>query len=242
MDSRCDRGACSTPANGAPQEGAPNIPKGENRENKEKPPAKRLILRYIEGDLSALGVLVRRCDPKMVTDALEKLETKCLVLRCREGDASACAELVDRYEPMMLGNALEKLENREEAFDAVQDSWVSIFGQLDRLNFPEAFKAWANTIAVRKCVRIIRKNERQRNLVEKSLVPEEHSADNEAGWSQQTVDLLEEATGDLPSDQRSVIELYYFDDLSVVEIAEKESIPEGTVQSRLYYGRMLNDS
>jgi RNA polymerase sigma factor (sigma-70 family) len=46
------------------------------------------------------------------------------------------------------------------------------------------------------------------------------------------------AVARLPATQRAVVVLYYVNDLSVREIAEILSIPEGTVKSRLHYGRV----
>jgi len=48
---------------------------------------------------------------------------------------------------------------------------------------------------------------------------------------------VQQAISTLPISQRIVVVFYYIDDLSLQEIAEILEVPEGTVKSRLHYGR-----
>ena len=49
--------------------------------------------------------------------------------------------------------------------------------------------------------------------------------------------VVQQAISTLPIAQRIVVVLYYINDLSLQEIAEILEVPEGTVKSRLHYGR-----
>jgi len=169
-------------------------------------------------------------------DTKRALQDEFLVLRCQQGSADAFVQLVDRFQPGMMRYASRLLEDGDLALDAVQDTWVCIIERLAGLHDPEAFVTWLFRILRNKCVDRIRKEQRRRAL-ESRLTEREESGSGGAGGGSGPAERLEEAIGELSSEHRSAIQLYYFEGLTVPQIARVESVPAGTVKSRLHYGR-----
>jgi RNA polymerase sigma-70 factor (ECF subfamily) len=135
-------------------------------------------------------------------------------------------ELVEQYGNEMLRLALLYLGSKEQAEDAVQDSFIKIF----RAAKPEKLcKAFVMRVLVNTC-KDYRKSGwvRSVNLVEE--LPEMADGDNEAG---NEAGVLRQAILELPLKYREVILLRYYEDMAVGDIAHVLSVPQPTVSIRL---------
>src|SRR5207249_12292200 len=74
-----------------------------------------------------------------------------LVRRVRAGDAAAYADLVARYRDRLGRYALHMLGDREDAEEALQDSFVRAYRSLARCDDPARFGAWLYGILVNRC-------------------------------------------------------------------------------------------
>ena len=74
-----------------------------------------------------------------------------LVARTLAGDLDAYASLMARYRDTFGRYALHMLGNREDAQEAMQDSFVRAYGALARCRDPERFAAWLFRIVVNRC-------------------------------------------------------------------------------------------
>ncbi len=152
------------------------------------------------------------------------------------GRAAAFARLADAR----LGDAYRLagvlLGSHSEAEDAVQDAAVRAWEQFRELRDPKAFDAWFDRILVNGCRDRLRRRSRVR-LVEldgNGAMADVVTRDPAARYPER--DALRRALDDLTADQRTVIVLRYFADLSVDEIARRTGDRAGTVKSRLHYG------
>lgn len=168
----------------------------------------------------------------------EKLKDELLVLASQEGSATAIDELVQRWHPRLLRYARSQVGTPEAAADLTQETWIAIVQGLGRLSDVSAFSTWAYRIATNKC----RDWQRRRHL-EKGLFTEfpdavlERVASHEAS-SNPRAEALEQALSSLEAEDRTLVTLYYAEELTVSEIAGIFDIPAGTVKSRLYRCRM----
>src|SRR5678816_556078 len=71
-----------------------------------------------------------------------------LVERARGGDPAAFEELILRYEDKVYRLAMGMMKNREDALDAVQDAFLSVFRKLDTFKGESAFSTWLYRIAM----------------------------------------------------------------------------------------------
>ena len=118
-----------------------------------------------------------------------------------------------------------------EAEDATQDAFTSAWRQRSTLRDADRFDAWFGRILVNSCRDRLRKRTRTRRLIVEGD-PDRASPDN--AHSALERDELYRAVAALDPDQRIVVMLRFWLDLSVDEIAERLGVPAGTVKSRLH--------
>lgn len=177
---------------------------------------------------------------------IEREKLISMVRGLQNGDPDAATKLYETFQSDIYYFILKTVNNdRELAEDLTQDTFIEILETVDKLQEPAAFVTWSKQIAYHKCTAYFRKR--------KELLADE----NEDGYS--VFDTIEEyreefipdaaldhedlkqtiikMINDLPEEQKSAILLRYFNEISVKEIADIQGVTEGTVKSRLNYGR-----
>ncbi len=157
-----------------------------------------------------------------------------LVAAARRGDNTAFARLVAYRGPKLFAHAVRLLGHREEAADAVQESWLEISRGLGRLRADTAFAPWAYRIVTRQCARQIKRNIRSRKSVQAATEGQLLQAPPD---TPDMPDGLAAAIADLPALQEATIRLFYLEEYSLQEVAQAMDVPTGTVKSRLATAR-----
>ena len=119
-----------------------------------------------------------------------------------------------------------------EAQDAIQDSLVKAWRNWSSLRNPDAFEAWFERIVVNQCRDRLR---RHRTLRMVDLEAAEDIAGDDEFRSMLVQDQVAAAVSRLSPDQRIVIALRFWHDLTLEQVAERLGLPLGTVKSRLHY-------
>ena len=159
-----------------------------------------------------------------------------LVLRAKSGDHEAFSELASASIARLHAVAFLILRDRDRAQDAVQEALVSAWKDMRALRDPGAWDAWLYRLAVRACYKQAKK-ERRRNQVELQVVPgPEPARPFDLSVSVAGRDAMEYELGRLPIDQRAVMVLHFYADLTLERSAEILDIPLGTAKSRLHRG------
>lgn len=127
-----------------------------------------------------------------------------------------------------------KLNGGTDAEDLLQDICLTAYLKYDQLQKKEAFKSWILSIARNRCADYFRKKGSSRE-VPLEIVPESKLVYGRRGWVVSTP--VEETMELLTDRDREVLRLFYWQKLSLAEIAERLSIPVGTVKSRLNTAR-----
>jgi RNA polymerase sigma-70 factor, ECF subfamily len=166
------------------------------------------------------------------------------VRRFLGGEEDAFEQLVRQWESRIYNLAWRFLGNREDAQDAVQDTFFTAYKSLRTLRNPERFPTWLYQIALNHC----RGRWRSRNShipldgqsrdghegAEGAVEPDEAVTDSRDRL--ETVDLLRKALGSLSEEHRTAIVLKEYLGLSLEEVAEVMECPLSTAKSRLYHG------
>jgi len=161
-----------------------------------------------------------------------------LVLRAQEGDTAALAELVDRWQARLLRHAFRLTGTADAAADVVQLAWVAIIGGLRRLNDPACFRRWAYRIVGNKAADSVRIRQRDRSQTKSfAAEPAEPRAEEHLSAQQDEMASLHGAMAELSPEHRTILSLFYVEDMPLTEIAETLDVPLGTVKSRLHYAR-----
>lgn len=120
-----------------------------------------------------------------------------------------------------------------EAQDAVQDALVQAWRHWGSLRDAERVHAWFQRIVVNECRQRLRAPARRARLVDVAQISEPAGPDTTASSAEH--DALRGALGRLTPDERLVLVLRFYADLTVDDIAERISSRPGTVKSRLHH-------
>lgn len=159
------------------------------------------------------------------------------VARAMRGDHDAFAALVGAATGRLYALASLILRDSGRAEDATQEAFVRAWRELPRLRDVDRFDAWLRRLLVNACYDEARRINRRPeaalfSLGNRSVV--DLSVDMSTSLAQ--TDRIERAFRQLPLDQRTVLVLQHYFDLSHAEIAETVGIPIATVKSRVRYG------
>jgi RNA polymerase sigma-70 factor, ECF subfamily len=165
-----------------------------------------------------------------------------LLRQIARGDRAALEVFYDRYERPVYGLLVGILKNTDDAEDIMQDVFAQVWKKADTFA-PEYGNGrnWVLRIAHNKAINFIRSRagRNAKNKVELSTVENEISHEalpsDQVGLEDERIH-LNRALNILPEDQRSLIILAFLQGLSHSEIAEKTSIPLGTVKTRIRSG------
>jgi len=127
-----------------------------------------------------------------------------------------------------------KLNGSTDAEDLLQDICMTAYLKYNQLEKKESVKAWILSIAKNRCADYFRKRKDGRE-VPLETIPEFRLVYGRRGWTLSTP--VEETLELLTARDREVLRLFYWQQLSLTEIAEKLKIPVGTVKSRLNTAR-----
>src|SRR5262245_15683197 len=158
-----------------------------------------------------------------------------LVERVRSGDKSAFEVLMHRYEDKVFRLAVGMLKNREDAMDAVQDTFLNVYRKIDTFRGESAFSTWLYKISLNSVYMKLRS--RPRHQQTESLDDLEAILDPgkirilmpPRGWSERADNTLlrkelslklREAVDALPEEYRAIFNLREVEELSNQEIAD----------------------
>lgn len=139
-------------------------------------------------------------------------------------------DLIKENEKQLYAIAYAILKNEADTEDAVCSAIQKAYEKLEQLKSPKKFKAWMATITRNEALQLRRKR------VE---LPGDAMLETMIEPSIDVYDELWDVVQKLPEEYRMVILLYYYNELSIREIAQILEIPLGTVKSRMSRGRAM---
>ena len=148
---------------------------------------------------------------------------------CQQGDREAFRHLVERYQKRAVAHALAILFDREDAEDAVQDAFIDAFKAIGTFDTSRPFYPWFYVLLRNRCYKMTVKVRATESLDEALLASSERQDDTRLA--------LEKALHSLTREEREIVSLKYFNELSYDELAAHLQIPRGTVMSRLFNAR-----
>lgn len=155
------------------------------------------------------------------------------VLRAMRGDHDAYAALVGAASTRLYALACLILRDSDRAEDATQEAFVRAWREIPRLRDADRFDAWLRRLVVNACYD---EGRRVKRRAEVSLLNASKRFVVDSSAAMAETDRVERAFRQLPLDQRAVLVLQHYIQLSHSEIADTLGIPIGTVKSRVRYG------
>lgn len=182
-----------------------------------------------------------------------------LIRKWKEGDEDAFSAMYERYRQTAMRTAWLLCHNLADSEDIVQETFVQCYFHIQELKDESRFRPWMLKCLVRTGWKLMKKQkkempeeqmelhlERERYL-ENTFSGKTSGEPLEEAIAREFSGELTKAVRRLSEKHRLVIVLYYYDELSVHEIAKITGCLEGTVKSRLHFARrqlkkMLSDA
>ena len=173
---------------------------------------------------------------------MNELQWRELVEQTKKGDMDAFEKLYTQTNRSVYFTALKLLANEDNAKDVMQDTYITAIEKLGELHDGAKFPQWVNAIAVNKCRRYFRQpaedsldeqTEQGFDLSDDaSFIPEEYVT-NEVK-RKVVMDIITRVLSDV---QRQTVIMYYYNEMSLEQIAQAMDCPVKTVSSRLVSSR-----
>lgn len=176
---------------------------------------------------------------------IDRIKITELVISIQSGDVSAFDELYKETSQAAYFTALKITKNPEDAEDILQDSFVTVLEQIDTLKEPGSFMSWFNQIVANRAKNSLVKMKPELFKTEEDeqsafeFIPDENlEFQPEARINQNELrDRMMEIIDGLSDKYRAAVILYYYDDMSIAEIARAIDISENLVKARLFNAR-----
>lgn len=157
------------------------------------------------------------------------------------GDPQSFTILVDRYKDLVFTLALRMLKHREEAEEVSQDTFIKVFRSLNKFKGDSKFSTWLYKVTYHTCLDRLKKNKREQQV----FVLNEYT-DIQIDTVDNALDMMEKKERNraiqdclqlLPSTDIAVLTLFYFEDLSLDEIAKIVDLTANNVKVKLFRSR-----
>jgi RNA polymerase sigma factor (sigma-70 family) len=163
-----------------------------------------------------------------------------LVRRVLDGDDAAFTQLTSRHKKWLYRFIRRYVGHDADAFDLLQESFISAWSSLDRYDPERPFHAWLRQIALNKC-RDRGRREKVRSIIRRLSSDSEQFAargrwaNPEAAISSREALLrLDDAIASLPARLREPLILTVFEELSHREVAQMLGVSDKAVETRVY--------
>ena len=153
------------------------------------------------------------------------------IIKAKKGNKEAFINLIEENLISMYRVAKGILLSQADIDDAIQNTILLSYKNINTLKKDEFFKTWLIRILINECNEIIRMNKRVVSINESNH--EERYND-----CYENIDLTK-AINSLSEELRVTTVLFYFEDMSIKDIASILNIPNGTVRSRLSRARKI---
>jgi RNA polymerase sigma-70 factor, ECF subfamily len=178
--------------------------------------------------------------------ALGRASDEDLMRRTQQGDRQAFSLLYERYSASVLSYLYRMLGNVEDVESIAQEVFLRAFRFAPTYRYPQKLSTWLFTITRNLAINYSRRRKRSpvRNVTELNLEGVEINGDP-YGVAQRATDDVEKqeeiarmlrALDDLPSDQKEVIVLGVFQDMSYAQMEEITGTKAVTLRSRMFHG------
>lgn len=168
-------------------------------------------------------------------------EDQALVAAAVKGSKQAWIDLVARYESRIYNQALRLTGNSADALDLMQEVFIGIYKNLHRFRGESKFSSWVFRIVHNKSIDLARRwrppveNKPSEETDQLARLPAVASDEPDEQLAQEQMNAqVKVLLGQLPIEQRLIIELKLFQSQTFEEIGLAQDISENTAKTRFY--------
>jgi RNA polymerase sigma-70 factor (ECF subfamily) len=161
-----------------------------------------------------------------------------LIGRIAGGDRLAMQVLFARHHVRVFRFVVRLVKNESTAEDLISDVFLDVWRQAGRFEGRSAVSTWLLSIARFKALSALRRRPDEELDEETAGAIEDPSDDPELALEKKDKSaLIRKCLSGLSADHREIVDLVYYHEKSVEEVAEIVGIPENTVKTRMFYAR-----
>ena len=158
-----------------------------------------------------------------------------------KGNTEAFAPLVEKYKRLAFSLSMKITRNREDAEEAAQDAFVKAYRSLESFKGGATFKTWLFRIVYTTAISKVRGQKHDIISIEDYRLSESELMETENAVGQLSAEErsyhLHKAMESLAPDEMAILNLYYFEDLPVDEIATIMELTASNVKIKLFRSR-----
>jgi RNA polymerase sigma-70 factor (ECF subfamily) len=157
------------------------------------------------------------------------------------GDTNAFSILVERYKDLVYTLAIRMVKHKEEAEEITQDTFIKAYKSIHKFKGDSKFSTWIYRVAYNTCLDAIKKHKKLQ-----SNVPINEYTEHEVKAIDNALDIMEakersvvikNCIEKLPSEDAFLMTLYYYEELSLDEIADITGLKANNVKVKLFRSR-----
>lgn len=161
-----------------------------------------------------------------------------LVERVARGDQLAMRALYARHSTRVYRFILRLVRDRAVAEDILSDAFLDIWRQASKFEGRASVSTWILAIARFKALsHLRRRSEEQLDQEVEDTIPDPAEDPEQVLQTKSRNEVLRKSIAQLPAAQAEVVDLVYYHDKSIAEVATMTGIPEATVKTRMFYAR-----
>ena len=170
--------------------------------------------------------------------ATQRSSDQILLDRVAQGDKLATQALFARHNVYVYRFVLRLVGDEALAEDIVSEVFIDVWRNADRFEGHSQVSTWILAIARFKALSSLRRRkDDELDDVEAAAIPDTSDDPEITMQKKDRVAILRECMSHLSRDHREIIDLVYYHEKSVEEVAEIVGVPKNTVKTRMYYAR-----
>ena len=169
---------------------------------------------------------------------MQATSDEALIGRIATGDKVAMQVLFARHHVRVYRFVLRLVRDQTKAEDLISEVFLDVWRQAGKFEARSAVSTWLLAIARYKALSALRRRPDE-ELDDEAAAAIEDTADNPevALEKKDKGEILRKCLTELSPEHREIIDLVYYHEKSVEEVAEIVGIPENTVKTRMFYAR-----
>jgi RNA polymerase sigma-70 factor (ECF subfamily) len=169
---------------------------------------------------------------------MQPTSDEALIVRIATGDKLAMQVLFARHHVRVYRFVLRLVRNQTLAEDLISEVFLDVWRQAGKFEARSAVSTWLLAIARFKALSSMRKRSEEALDEEAAAAIEDPGDDPEvAAQKKDKGELLRKCIEQLSPEHREIVDLVYYHEKSIEEVAEIVGIPENTVKTRMFYAR-----
>jgi RNA polymerase sigma-70 factor, ECF subfamily len=177
--------------------------------------------------------------PKSASSGLVwAMSDEALIAAIAAGDRAAMRILYNRHQVRVFRFAARLVDDAAAAEDVVSEAFIEVWRQADRFEGRSSVSTWIMSIARFKALSVRRRRqeiELDENVAE--TVADQYSTPEQILLETDRRAQLRACLSQLSPDHREIIDLVYYHDKTIEEVADIVGVPKNTVKTRMFYAR-----